>query len=159
MALWLKTGRRWQRAHALRSYYPPGYLRLYPAASGPRWRVTGAVEDYGSDELGEFIAALISACRRPKEGAAQGLWRLEGGSLVPSPGIAPFSPEGVLSPGVELLRLERPPDRWLVTLHLARAARGLLAAQVERYLGSWHTALEELLRACRPPSDSSPRRS
>ena len=120
MALWLKRGRRWQRAHALRPYFPPPYLRLYPAEAGPRWRAAGALEDYAADELSEFVSALINSCRRPRGGFQKRIWQLKEDRLVPSQGISPFPPQGVIKPGLELARLDEPPAQWLVTLHLAK---------------------------------------
>lgn len=149
MALWLRRGRRWLKAPALAPYLPPGYLKLFPAEPpGPSWRLSGAVGEYGADSLPEFLQALLSACRRPPGGRYPGLWELVGDRFKPIQDIPPFDPRSLWPPGVELARLRRPPDRWLLTLHVARPKGKLVAAKVERYLASWHTALEELLKAC-----------
>ncbi|MBC7097966.1 hypothetical protein H5T52_02435 [Candidatus Bipolaricaulota bacterium] len=150
MALWLKQGSRWRRAHALFPYLPPVYVRLFPSGRpGPSWKAAGEIRHCGADTLEELVRGLLSACRRPKGGASPGLWRLaEGDRLVPAPRIPPFDPQAVRPPGVELARLRQPPDRWLVTLHVARPSRGLLVASTERYLAPWTTALQELLKAC-----------
>ena len=150
MALWLRQGKRWKRAHALAPYFPPAYIRLFPSRPpGPPWKAAGEIKRCGADTLEEFIQALLFACRRPQGGTPHVLWQLRGEDLVPAPEIPPFDSKAVCPPGVELTRLHRPPDRWLVTLHVARPAGGLLVASIEQYLASWRTALKELLKACR----------
>jgi len=149
MALWLRQGRRWERAHALAPYFPPAYVRLFPSRPpGPPWKATGEIKRCGADTLEEFIRALLSACRRPQGGAPHVLWQLRGQDLIPATEIPPFDSKAVCPPGVELARLHRPPDRWLLTLHVARPTGGLLVASSERYLAAWGTALKELLKAC-----------
>ena len=150
MAIWLKRAGRWQRAHSLPLYLPPGYLRLFPGRPpGPSWRAAGQFKAYGADSLPEFLQGLLKACRRPGGGAQPGLWEVKPDSnVIPVDRIPPFQPDQLCSPGLELARLRKPPDKWLLTLHLARPSPTLLAVQTERYLASWHRGLEELLRAC-----------
>ncbi|MGC9529901.1 MAG: hypothetical protein ACP5G2_04695 [Candidatus Bipolaricaulaceae bacterium] len=148
MTLWVRRGGRWHSAHALAPYLPPDYVRLRPRRRGPRWETAGEVKGYGADTLPELIRALLSACRRPPGGAAPQLWWVSGEDRVISVGnMFPFHPEAVCGPGVEIARLARPPDRWQVTIHVARPAGGLVAARSERYLGAWLTALRQLLEA------------
>lgn len=153
MALWRSEGRRkWIEIRALNPYFPPIYMRISPdKAPAPRWTaVSQGAARYGADSLPELIQALLAACRRPGTSGTKRLWRVtEEGLANPVEAIAPFRPEEIWKPGVELARLRRPPDRWLITLRVARPTqKALWAAQAERYLATWRTALEALLEAC-----------
>lgn len=93
----------------------------------------------------EALEALIRSCRRPRGDG--GLWKLEDEEFRRVEEIEAFPEEAVWGHGLYLRRLDRPPDRWLLALELARPVKGLYVSRWERYLAVWDVALSALLSA------------
>lgn len=154
MALWRREGRRrWIRVRALDPYFPPSYLCISPnqtpSAEKPQWTVSSTEgPEYGAEAFSEAVEALLLACLRPP-GEEKTIWRVFGDEFWPVAAIQSFSPGALWNRGVMLQGVEHPPNRWLLTLWVARPrSTELVAAQVERYLAQWRTLLEALLSAC-----------
>lgn len=149
MALWRWRQRRWERVRVLPAYYPPDFMRIRRTRRSERqlWSIeTPELPLHGADSLHEALEALIRACKRPKgEGS---LFKLE---LHRPPHkvtrIEPFGEDSLWDHGLFLQRLREPPDRWLLSLELARPVEGLYVSRWERYLAPWGVALEALLWA------------
>ncbi len=149
MALWRWKGWRWEKVRVLPPYYPPDFMRIRRTRRSDRelWGIeTSEIPLHGADRLAEALEALLRSCKRPPgEGE---LWKLEeGGPPRRVPGIEPFPEEALWDQGVLLQRLRRPPDRWLISLEVARPVEGLYVSRWERYLAPWDVALSALLAA------------
>ncbi|HDC92886.1 MAG TPA: hypothetical protein ENF15_03900 [Candidatus Acetothermia bacterium] len=150
MALWRWRGWRWEKIRGFPLYFPPDYLRIrHVERSGKGvWAIEAREFSplHGADRLWEALEGLIRACRRPSgEGP---LLRIKHGEPPQEvEGIEPFPEEALWDQGLFLQRLRQPPDRWLLSLELARPVEGLYVSRWERYVASWGVALRALLSA------------
>ncbi len=149
MALWVRQGRRrWEAVRALPPYSPPRFARIAPSKEGPPWWLSWTVgPDFGADALSELLVALLQATTAlPSQPE---LKRVVGQRLEPVDEIAPFPPQAVRQPGLLFQRVQIQPARWLLLLHLIRAAEKVVVPAVERYVTKgWWASLVALKRAC-----------
>jgi len=148
MALWRWKRWRWEKVRALPGYYPPDFLRIrrFRRSGKELWEIESPeIPLHGADHLPEALEALIRSCRRPRGDG--GLWKLEDEEFRRVEEIEAFPEEAVWGHGLYLRRLDRPPDRWLLALELARPVKGLYVSRWERYLAVWDVALSALLSA------------